>query len=149
MTSIAELRLPERRPTWASEGSAETQRSIRRLSLAGQVGGLSTSLIESSWIAGSSSAERRFLALADRWRKECGPLSSIREMILHPAYQQIIGMGPDVLPYILDELERQPDHWFLALRAITGEDPVRQQNRGRVREMARDWLEWAERRGLR
>lgn len=111
--------------------------------------GLSTSLTETDWIVATSVAAQRFRALAARWREECGHLSSVTEMILHPAYQQIIGMGPSVLPHVLDELERRPDHWFWALRAITGEDPVRQHNRGRVREMAKDWLEWAERQRVR
>lgn len=149
MTAVAALRIPEQRPTWASEGSEETQQSIRNLALVGQIHGVSTSLTETDWIVSTSLVAQRFRALAARWREDCGHLSSIREMILHPAYQQIIGMGPAVLPHVLDELERQPDHWFWALRAITGEDPVRQQDRGRVSEMARDWLEWAEGRGLR
>jgi hypothetical protein len=62
---------------------------------------------------------------------------------MHPAYQQIIGMGVDALPLILRELEREPDHWFWALEAITGENPVPPTDRGRLNEMARAWLRWA------
>jgi hypothetical protein len=59
---------------------------------------------------------------------------------MHPAYQQIIGLGPAGVPLLLRELEREPDHWFWALRAITGEDPVPEEARGRLREMAAAWL---------
>lgn len=90
----------------------------------------------------------RFKKLASSWRAECAHVSSVREMVLHPAYQQIIGMGPDALPLIFAELERSPDHWFWALRAITQEDPVPREHRGNVVEMARAWLGWAERRGI-
>lgn len=90
---------------------------------------------------------QRFRKLAAVWQEECCHLSSVREMALHPAYQQIIGMGPAVLPYLLDELEREPDHWFWALQSITGADPVRPEHQGRVGEMAQDWLRWAGRRG--
>jgi hypothetical protein len=75
-------------------------------------------------------AHQRFEFLAKAWRKECAHLSSVEEMVLHPAYQQIIGMGKEAIPFLLCELERQPDHWFWALWVITGEDPVRSDHRG-------------------
>ena len=66
-----------------------------------------------------------------------------------PAYQQIIGMGPRVLPLILRELEHKPEHWFWALRLIAQEDPVLPDHRGVVAEMTQDWLKWGRRKGLR
>ena len=50
--------------------------------------------------------------------------SSITEIAMHPAYQQIIGMGSIAIPFIMRELENRPAHWFWALKSITGEDPV-------------------------
>jgi len=149
MTAVSELHLADQRPTWASERSEKTQQSIQKLALAGLRCGVSTSLTETSWRVRTGAVGRRFQALAARWREDCGHLSSVREMIVNPAYQQIIGMGPAVLPHILAELARQPDHWFWALSAITGEDPVRQEHRGRVGPMSGDWLEWAKKRGIR
>lgn len=64
------------------------------------------------------------------------------------SYQQIIGMGPQVIPLILADLQREPDHWFWALEAITGENPVVQADRGDISAMANAWLEWGEQRGL-
>ena len=61
---------------------------------------------------------------------------------MHPAYQQVIGMGWDVVPCILSELETAPDHWFWALTAITGQDPVLPDHRGKLRLMAQDWVRW-------
>lgn len=86
--------------------------------------------------------EERFQRLAIAWREECGPTSSITEMAMQPSYQQIIGMGHDALPLLLLELEDDPDHWFWALKAITGEDPVPPQSKGRLSEMAKAWLSW-------
>jgi hypothetical protein len=68
-------------------------------------------------------------------------------MALCPSYQRIIGLGPAVLPLLLRELEREPDHWFWALKAIAGEDPVPGASRGKVREMARAWVEWGRQQG--
>ena len=52
-------------------------------------------------------------------------------------------MGPEVVPLLLGELERVPDHWFRALHALTDADPVPDTSRGKVPEMADAWLRWA------
>lgn len=87
--------------------------------------------------------ERSFHDLARCWREDTETMSSIEDMALHPAYQRIIGMGPAVLPLVLRELERTPDHWFWALQAITGADPVQPEQRGDIGRMAAAWLAWA------
>jgi len=68
--------------------------------------------------------ERQFRVEAERWKKETLHLSSVTKMISHPSYRRIMGMGPDVLPILLRELRENPDHWLVALNAITGEDPA-------------------------
>lgn len=94
-----------------------------------------------------SDAEK-FQTLAQSWREGVRFTSSLTEMVLHPAYQRIIGMGPAAVPFLLRELEERPDHWFWALSAITGADPVQPEQRGRVKNMAQAWLRWAEEQGL-
>jgi len=42
----------------------------------------------------------------------------------------------------LHEVEHNLDHWFWALRAITGADPVPVESRGKLKEMAQAWLAW-------
>jgi hypothetical protein len=66
---------------------------------------------------------------------------------MHPAYQQIIGLGPKAVPLIVRSLRNEPDHWFWALKAITGEDPVAVDDRGDLRRMTESWLAWAAARG--
>ena len=90
----------------------------------------------------------KFQALAETWRREVQFLSSVTEMVLHPAYQRIIGMGTAVVPHLLRELERRPDHWFWALTAITGADPVKPEDRGKLRKMTEAWLRWGKEQGL-
>ena len=84
----------------------------------------------------------RFEELVDRWRKETVFQSSAHQMATHPCYQEIIGMGRDAIPLVLQELKRDRDHWFWALRSITGIDPVRAEDRGNVRAMTDAWVEW-------
>jgi hypothetical protein len=58
-------------------------------------------------------------------------------------------MGEPAVPYILAELEREPDWWFAALKAITAADPVPQASRGKLVEMSRGWLEGGRAHGYR
>lgn len=91
--------------------------------------------------------ERRFRLLADRWREKTPFASTVLEIATHPAYQQIVGMGPPVVPLILSRLGAEPDHWFWALKAITGEDPVPESARGDLGKMTAAWLKWGRSRG--
>jgi hypothetical protein len=84
----------------------------------------------------------QFQALADRWKKETAHHSSIAKRAMHPAYQEIIGMGKRVVPLLLAELRREPDDWFWALHAITGVNPVPATSQGDVRAMAEAWVQW-------
>jgi len=91
--------------------------------------------------------ERRFATLVQEWKEATAFTSSTTAMAMHPAYQQIIGMGDAALPLIFEELRREPDHWFWALKAITGEDPVSPADRGQIEPMTIAWLNWAKQRG--
>lgn len=87
--------------------------------------------------------ERKFVRLRDQWKRNRPPESSSTRLTAHPAYLKIIGMGPDAVPLLLRELEREPDFWFVALRSITEADPVPDAIRGNVAAMAEAWLSWA------
>lgn len=89
----------------------------------------------------------RFYTLLQQWSNETGNQSLMIHKVMHPSYQKIIGMGAQALPFIFSELQRNPDHWFWALKAITGVDPVSPSNRGKISNMVQDWLEWAKQKG--
>jgi hypothetical protein len=89
-----------------------------------------------------SPARQQFDRLAARWHEETDHLSSLTDIVLNFNYQRIIGMGPAALPFIFDEFRTNGGHWFWALRAITGEDPVPPQDRGNMSSMKNAWLEW-------
>jgi hypothetical protein len=87
-------------------------------------------------------SEDRFRELVARWRAETRSLSSTTDRALNSAYQDIIGMGKPVLPLIFRELEQHGGHWFWALRHITRENPVPQQDAGNIQRMREAWLRW-------
>jgi hypothetical protein len=88
-----------------------------------------------------------FRDLAETWRHDTATSSSALQIATHPAYLRIIGLGNAVIPFILADLEERSSHWFLALTALTGVDPVEVQKRGRIREMTQAWLNWGRRNG--
>lgn len=96
---------------------------------------------------GKVASEKKFRSLVKRWKKETSHLSSASQMASHPAYQEIIGMGREVVSLLLAELKRKPDFWFAALRAIAGENPVPPESVGRIEDMARAWVEWGRSKG--
>lgn len=98
--------------------------------------------IPSTATPSSTEHKTKFQELMDEWRSQTAFSSSLIEIVMIPAYQRIIGMGRTAIPLILQELFRQPDHWFWALKAITGEDPVPEQDQGDMVKMTSAWLAW-------
>lgn len=94
-----------------------------------------------------SNYQQEFYDLLFDWKSETLHISSITESAMHPYYQRIIGMGEKVVPLLLLQLEKQPDQLFWALKAITGNDPVQPNQRGKMKEMAQAWLKWGKENG--
>lgn len=92
---------------------------------------------------------RWFSELCVQWKQEAPRNATVRAMASHPAYQQIISFGLPVVPCILRELAQNIDHWFVALHAITGENPVPESDHGNLDAMAKAWLAWGKKRGYR
>jgi hypothetical protein len=89
-----------------------------------------------------------FEELAQTWTAETAHISSPVKLMEHPAYRQIVGFGPAVLPLLLRDLAENRRFWFPALNAITGENPVPDEAAGDVGRMTDAWLEWGRHRRL-
>jgi hypothetical protein len=94
------------------------------------------------------SLEQRFLEHANKWERETGYLSSVTKRVMHPSYQAIIGMGGDVVPFLLRDLQQNRRDWFWALTAITQVNPISPEDAGKVEQMAKAWLNWGKEKGL-
>jgi hypothetical protein len=90
----------------------------------------------------------RFQRLRAEWKEQTRFLSNSAQMAMLKPHQRIIGMGPPVVPLILDELRREPDQWFWALESITEQNPVSPEAMGKVRLMAQAWVLWGEQQGM-
>ena len=93
--------------------------------------------------------DERFRQLATIWHRETDYLSSMSDASRHPAYQEIIALGPDVVPLLLRDLEENHSHWFSALRTITEATPVPASAAGDIPKMVEAWLNWARSNGYR
>jgi hypothetical protein len=89
------------------------------------------------------SVEARFRRLAATWKSAVAFLSSSRQRESHPAYVEIIGLGPPVVPFLLRDMAENETHWFTALHHITGADPVPEADAGNIPRMKEAWLGWA------
>ncbi len=98
--------------------------------------------------ADNGELRHEFNRLARKWLEETRYVSSVSDIILHPAYMRIIGMGRQAVPWILDRLTESSELWFWALSYMTGEDPVTEDLRGNVQAMRQAWLDWGRRNGL-
>jgi len=100
----------------------------------------------------AESAERfadRFAKLAATWREETRFSSRMGRDAEHPAYREIIAMGEKAVPLLLADLEKEADHWFIALYRITGVNPVLKEDAGNIDKMAAAWLAWGRANGYR
>lgn len=93
--------------------------------------------------------EKYFSFLISKWKTDMAFQSSITRIVEHPAYKEIIDLGSDIVPLILKELKERPDHWFVALKTIAGEDPVQPDQRGHFEFMVQAWLKWGEKYGFK
>jgi hypothetical protein len=92
-----------------------------------------------------SNLETEFNELAAQWRKETGMVSMLHKKAMHPAYQRIIGMGKEALPFIFRDLKEHGGHWLWALCAITGEDAAKPEHN--LKQAVKAWLDWGEEHG--
>jgi hypothetical protein len=86
--------------------------------------------------------EETYHRLAEEWKSETAPLSSIRRKKQHPAYRKLVEMGEPAIPFILADLARKPSHLFWVLRDITNLNPADPAAAGNFLDVIDSWIEW-------
>ena len=100
-----------------------------------------------SAVKSNDEIESDFNRLAAEWKRETAHLSSPTMIAEHRAYQEVVGMGSPAIPLILRDLQKAPAMWFMALREIAGESPIREQDRGDIEAMQATWIDWGKCKG--
>ena len=88
----------------------------------------------------SQNVREEFDQLRDAWLRKGARKGVLRDMVMLPEYQRIIGLGMPVVPLIIDSLRKKPHHWSWALTAITGENPAAGSTT--LKEAAERWITW-------
>ena len=97
-------------------------------------------------VSDSTDIRRRFRHLFDVWKRETCFYSFPHQIHGHWAYEQILSLGEPAIPYLLGEIQRGRRGLGAALRAISGESPVRG-SQPTTEELATAWMAWGEAKG--
>lgn len=84
--------------------------------------------------------EEEFMRLKKLWNEDTAGTSSVTRILLSHYYLKIISLGPSVIPFILAELSKDPDHWFMALAVLSDSDPT--EPGYTFIEATEAWLKW-------
>lgn len=82
----------------------------------------------------------KFNRLAAEWRADTDHHSAVPIVYLHDSYQDILGMGPQVLCLILEDLRATEARWLWALRHIAGRDVA--DGCESYADAVAAWIEW-------
>lgn len=77
--------------------------------------------------------------LSKRWLKEVAFLSNPADIRANPCFQEIVALGPLVVPYARKHLPHFPMHWSWVLEVIVGVNPVAPADYGVSRHMVNAW----------
>jgi hypothetical protein len=94
-------------------------------------------------------SRQRFEALKEAWHRDIGAHSSITIICNSEPYKEIIAMGTEAVPYMLEDMiANGPDHWFVALYLITGVRPIEDKDAGKMQVMTDKWIDWGRANGF-
>ena len=85
---------------------------------------------------------KKFSRLSQQWSSDTVFYSSSHDIVMHWAYQQVIGLGRQVVPLIYEEMVAGRLHWTWALSAILGEDPA--SGTDSPKDATDAWIKWLE-----
>ena len=92
--------------------------------------------------------KQHFFELVRKWKDETGGYSTSYHKYKNKNYQQIIGMGIKVVPYIFECMQKDSDFWHHALVQILGENPIPNKAHGNLGLVCKLWLIWGKQKGL-
>ncbi len=91
---------------------------------------------------------QKYLKLREEWEEGTATISSLTIQMEHPAFQEILQLGPDVIPFILEDIQHEASWIIIALPILAGERPtIRPEDAGRLSILVASWLEWGQAKG--
>lgn len=81
----------------------------------------------------------RFIELREKFISETRYQSNPHLIRENENYKLILELGPDIFPFLLDDLYNKKVDWLDALAILKGHDPVQEVNWGDMNAMIDDW----------
>jgi hypothetical protein len=91
---------------------------------------------------GKENITKQFQQLTQTWRSETNYLSNLGAAAENPAHQQIVKLGEEAIPLILEDYKKGGSWWALTLMEITGINLVTEEIAGKYDEVRDIWLTW-------
>jgi len=100
-------------------------------------------------VLGKELIKKKFQELKEKWKKETCYLSDPTLIHNNKNYREIIKMGKDVIPFILEDLGTEPNFWMRALEEISGENILEENGEysGMIKVAISLWLKWGKEKG--
>jgi len=89
--------------------------------------------------------EEKFRQLANELSRETRLVSSLTAITAHPKYRQIVNLGWEIVPLLIDDMAKNKRFWLPALREITGIQPYDSADAGNSKIMIEAWVNWGKR----
>jgi hypothetical protein len=97
--------------------------------------------------ADKAELETIFNGLLKKWKEETRGYSLTSQKYAHPAYQSILVLGSEVVPFILRDLQSNGGRWFEALKALTKRDDITKPSDS-YEDAVKAWIAWGKRNKL-
>ena len=91
--------------------------------------------------ADKAELEKIFNGLAKKWKEETRGYSLTSQKYAHSAYQSILVLGTEVVPFILLDLQANGGRWFEALKALTKRSDITKPSDS-YEDAVKAWIAW-------
>jgi hypothetical protein len=103
---------------------------------------------EERWTREDSSIKKelakQFYKEYDAWIDETSAMSSVNPRYENQHFINIVNMGENVIPFIIDLLKQRPDSIMNAIEYISGINPIKKEHYGNIKSITKDWIDWYE-----
>lgn len=94
-------------------------------------------------VADKAELKNIFNGLAKKWKEETRGYSLTSQKYSHPAYQSILVLGPEVIPFIIRDLQENGGRWFEALKALARRDDITKPS-DTYEDAVKAWVKWGQ-----
>lgn len=89
--------------------------------------------------------KNRIHVWSEQWEQETSHMSNTGEAAQHPLARKMVKLGPAVLPFMMEKIEKDQHFYLILIAEIVGEFPeIPHEKQGKVRDMCDIYIEWLE-----